>query len=103
MTETLVFAGVWLVAANVAAFVAFGLDKRRARDGGRRIPEKTLLMLALLGGSPGAKIAQRRFRHKTRKQPFRTLLNLIVVAQLLLVAVLLAGWRQGEALVALAL
>lgn len=74
---------------SVVAFVAYGIDKRAARDGGRRISEATLLMMGLLGGWPGALLAQRHFRHKTRKQPFRTLFWLSVVANVALVA---AGW-----------
>lgn len=60
---------------NALAFAAFGEDKRRAEAGVWRISEAHLLMLALIGGWPGAKLGQKRFRHKTRKQPFATLLN----------------------------
>jgi uncharacterized membrane protein YsdA (DUF1294 family) len=73
--------GLWLAAINLLAFGSFGFDKRRAIRGGRRIPERTLLLLALIGGSPGALAARRVFRHKTRKQPFATLLMLIVAVQ----------------------
>ena len=55
---------------SVASFAAYGFDKRRASTGGRRVPERTLHLLALLGGWPGAIVAQRRFRHKTKKVPF---------------------------------
>jgi len=68
-----------LVVANGAAFALFALDKHRAETGGWRVAEATLLTVALLGGSMGAKVAQRRLRHKTRKEPFRTRLNLICV------------------------
>jgi uncharacterized membrane protein YsdA (DUF1294 family) len=63
---------------NLLAFGFFGWDKHRARTGGWRVPERTLLSLALFGGSVGAKLAQRRFRHKTRKQPFAAYLNAIL-------------------------
>jgi uncharacterized membrane protein YsdA (DUF1294 family) len=56
------------------AFWALASDKRRAMAGLRRTPERDLLGLALLGGSAGAIAAQQMFRHKTRKEPFRTLL-----------------------------
>ncbi|CAN5237225.1 hypothetical protein BH10PSE14_BH10PSE14_43790 [soil metagenome] len=56
-------------------------DKQRAISGARRIPEADLLGLALIGGSPGALLARRWFRHKTRKEPFSKLLLLIVAVQ----------------------
>ena len=55
---------------SVVCFAAYGLDKRRATIGGRRIPERTLHVLAFLGGWPGALLGQRVFRHKTKKLPF---------------------------------
>ena len=59
------------IAASVAAFVAYGVDKSAAQSGRWRTPERTLHVLSLIGGWPGALIAQRVFRHKSRKQPFR--------------------------------
>jgi uncharacterized membrane protein YsdA (DUF1294 family) len=56
---------------SAISFVAYGLDKRWAANGGRRVPERTLHLLAVLGGWPGAMLAQRQFRHKTRKIAFR--------------------------------
>lgn len=66
----------YAVFANLLTYAAFAVDKRRAVQGGWRMPERTLLLLATLGGWPAAKLAQHRLRHKTRKQPFRLLLNL---------------------------
>ena len=67
----------FLIAVNILAFLAFRIDKRRAQQGQWRFSEGYLLCLALFGGWIGAKIAQRRFRHKTRKEPFRSLLNAV--------------------------
>src|SRR3954447_2235894 len=64
---------------SLATFAAYGLDKRRASVGGRRVPERTLHLLALLGGWPGAILAQRQFRHKTRKVPFLVAFWAVVV------------------------
>ena len=67
---------------NVWTIGAFWIDKKRAIAGARRVREADLLWLAVIGGSPGALIARRWFRHKTRKEPFSTRLLLIAVAQL---------------------
>lgn len=72
----------WIICMNVCAAFAFWSDKARAVAGQRRIPEATLLQLALFGGSPGALVARRVFRHKTRKEPFSTYLLLIVMIQI---------------------
>ncbi|KEJ90832.1 putative membrane protein [Sulfitobacter donghicola DSW-25 = KCTC 12864 = JCM 14565] len=64
---------------NLITFGVFAHDKRRARQSGRRVPEKRLLILAALGGWGGAKFAQQRLRHKSSKQPFGRQLNAIGV------------------------
>jgi len=71
-------------ALSGVTFLAYGFDKRRARRGGRRIPENTLHLMEVLGGWPGALIGQRVFRHKTQKLFFRFVLWLCVVLHLLL-------------------
>jgi uncharacterized membrane protein YsdA (DUF1294 family) len=64
----------WVLAAygvaGAVAFAAYGWDKRRAERGGRRVPERTLHLLALVGGFPGAWLGRRAFRHKTRRPAF---------------------------------
>lgn len=70
---------LYLAGINLLTFALFAWDKVCAIRGNWRIPEKTLLTLALAGGTPGAFIAQQRLRHKTRKQPFRSYLILIAV------------------------
>ena len=64
---------------SAIAFAAYGIDKGQAKRGGRRIPEKRLHVLAVLGGWPGALIGQRVFRHKTRKTRFQLVFWLCVV------------------------
>ncbi|MEC3951106.1 DUF1294 domain-containing protein [Sphingobium sp. HWE2-09] len=59
----------------------FGIDKRRARRGLRRVSERKLLCWALAGGTVGALAGRHVFRHKTRKRPFSRLLWLIVASQ----------------------
>ncbi|MET0365115.1 MAG: DUF1294 domain-containing protein [Sphingobium sp.] len=70
-----------LLAVNLCCFLCFQQDKRRAVAGGRRVPERDLLMLALIGGTPAAFTARHLLRHKTRKQPFSTWLWLIAALQ----------------------
>lgn len=70
-----------LCLVNLLTIWRFADDKARAVAGARRISEADLLMLAALGGSPGAFLARRWFRHKTRKQPFSTRLWLISAVQ----------------------
>lgn len=65
---------------SIVAFLIYGKDKSAAEQGRWRTPESTLHMLALVGGWPGALIAQRFFRHKTTKQPFRTIFWIMVMA-----------------------
>jgi len=81
------FNGLWLTGAaallalNAWTMLRFWQDKQRAIAGDRRIPEADLLLLATIGGTPGAFLARHLFRHKTRKQPFSDRLWLIVAIQ----------------------
>ncbi len=76
--DILKITGLFL-AFNAFVFSIYFLDKQAARHHRRRISEKTLLMLAFVGGSLGAVCAQRLLRHKTQKEPFRSILRAIFV------------------------
>ena len=81
-------------AINVVTFHVFAYDKIEAAAGrNRRTPERTLLALTAAGGTLGALAARWLFRHKTRKQPFRTFFWLIVSAQAVLIAHLIWSAR----------
>lgn len=67
-----------LTGVNLLTFGVFAFDKWLARNRWRRIPEPWLLALALVGGSPAAKLGQHSLRHKTRKLRFARRLNAIV-------------------------
>jgi uncharacterized membrane protein YsdA (DUF1294 family) len=84
MALLLAWAGI-----NVIAFLAFGWDKRQSIHNRSRVAERTLLALALFGGALGALIGQQLFRHKTQKQPFRTLLWLAAAINILAAVVLI--------------
>lgn len=77
-----------IVCINLVTIAVFAWDKYTAIKGQWRIPERTLLMLALVGGSPGPIIARQRLRHKTRKQSFRARLLLIAGLHAVLLAAL---------------
>ena len=68
------------VLLSAAAFVMYRADKVAAGKGSWRTPEANLHGIDLLGGWPGGLVARQLFRHKTRKQPFRTVFWLTVVA-----------------------
>ncbi len=68
---------------NLLALALFGIDKHRAKHGGQRIPELTLLLVAVLGGSVGAIGGMLSFRHKTRKPRFSVGLPVILAIQIL--------------------
>lgn len=61
------------------AFALYRADKSAAIRGAWRVSESTLQTVSLLGGWPGALLAQRVYRHKTRKQPFQTVFWITVV------------------------
>ena len=73
---------LYLAAMNLLAFAAFGSDKSAARRGQRRIPEKTLFQLALLGGSLGALIRWPLFRHHPRQPSFTRRVPLFLIAHI---------------------
>lgn len=89
--------GVWYAAWSLVAFTGYGLDKAAAKRGASRVSEQTLHLVDVVGGWPGAIVAQQVFRHKTRKRSFRRVFWAGVVlnlAALVVVAVLVvpAAW-----------
>lgn len=75
----------YLLAVNMVAFAAFGIDKYKAKRGLWRISEATLLLLAVVGGSIGALMGMRIWHHKTQHAKFRYGLPLIILAQIALI------------------
>ena len=68
-------APTWIIDAylviSLITFLAYAWDKSAARSGSWRTKESTLHLLSLIGGWPGALVAQQKLRHKSKKQPFR--------------------------------
>ena len=83
---------IWLIAVNGATFALYGIDKRRAKKGRWRIPERTLLLLPLLGGSVGGILGMAVFHHKTRHWYFVIGMPLILILQ---IAGAIWLYRQG--------
>lgn len=82
---------VYLIFANIVAFALMGTDKRRAQRCRWRIPERTLFLSAILGGSPGAILGMYLFRHKTRHIQF-----VVGMPVILLVQIVLGVWLVGR-------
>lgn len=72
-------AAITLAILSASTFLLYGADKAAARQGGNRVPENILHLLALLGGWPGAILAQRLFRHKTGKRAFQRVFGVTVL------------------------
>lgn len=72
----------YICSLNIVTFAVYAADKKAAIQSQRRIPEKTLHLLSLLGGWIGAWIAQEKLRHKTQKQPFRMYFFLTILINL---------------------
>jgi uncharacterized membrane protein YsdA (DUF1294 family) len=77
----------YLAAVNVVSFCLYGGDKAASKLGILRVPERTLHIFDLAGGTPGGFAAQEVFRHKTAKGSFRKVFWLIALAQVSLI-----GW-----------
>ena len=84
----------YLVAINVVTFVMYGIDKWKAKHNKWRIPEATLLGLAVVGGSVGAWLGMKVWHHKTMHKKFKYGIPLILMAQI--VIVLLTSCRSKQ-------
>lgn len=71
----------YITLINLFAFGLFAADKRAAIAGRRRVPERVFLTLGAVGATPALLVGTRAIRHKTRKEPFRTLLIALAVLQ----------------------
>lgn len=85
------FAIITLVVLNLATFIVYGIDKLKSKSkkGARRISERVLLILAAIGGSIGALLAMRTFRHKTQHVKFKYGVPAILILQVALAIYLL--------------
>ena len=78
-----------IIAVNLIGFALMGIDKYKAKKRAFRIPEATLFIVAIIGGSIGSIIGMYAFRHKTRHWYFVYGMPAILILQILLIALLL--------------
>lgn len=72
---------IYLVVMNIIGFASMGIDKSKAKRGAWRIPEKTLFLIAILGGSIGSILGMKQFRHKTKHKTFTIGMPTILLVQ----------------------
>lgn len=76
---------IYAIAINLIAFLAMFIDKKKAKYGRWRIPEQSLFILALIGGSIGTIAGMYTFRHKTKKLRFAIGFPVILILQIILI------------------
>lgn len=91
MMNPITFLVIYFVIINIVGFAVMGIDKRKAVKRTFRIPEATLFIIALIGGSIGSIAGMQVFRHKTRHWYFVFGMPAILVIQIALLVLLLTG------------
>ena len=80
---------IYLLTINVATFFTYGIDKLKAKKNMWRISEPSLLLLAVLGGSIGALLGMKIWRHKTMHKKFKYGIPAIILIQVLIISLIL--------------
>ena len=93
MESSAIIIGI-LVVMNLLGYISMWSDKRRAITGKYRISEKTLFIIALLGGSIGSILGMNQFRHKTKHWYFKYGMPLILIIQVILLVFIIKFWQQ---------
>lgn len=75
---------LYLIGANMVAFILMGIDKRKAKRQQWRIPERTFWSLAIMGNALGVIVGMKVFRHKTKHRSFVFGMPMILVIQIIL-------------------
>jgi uncharacterized membrane protein YsdA (DUF1294 family)/cold shock CspA family protein len=89
--------GAYMFVLSALTYWAYAVDKRRAQEGLWRVPEAWLNLLELLGGWPGAFLAQRWLRHKCSKGPYQVVFWLIVLVYQFVAFDSLRNWQLSRA------
>ena len=69
---------------NLITYFTYAADKTKARQHKWRIPERTLILLVILGGSPAALLAMKHYHHKTRHLKFKLGIPIILIIQIII-------------------
>ena len=80
---------IYLIIINLIGILAMYIDKKKAIKGSWRIPEKTLIMISVLGGGIGTLIGMYLFRHKTKKLKFTIGIPVIIICEIILICFLM--------------
>lgn len=86
LTNYIIYFVIYLIVINLIGILIMYVDKRKAMYGRWRIPEKTLIIIALLGGSIGCMVGMKLFRHKTQKIKFVLGYPTILIAETIIIA-----------------
>ena len=79
---------IYLLIVNLAGFLSMFIDKRRAIKNKWRIPEKTLFLIAIIGGSIGSIMGMKKFRHKTHHIQFKFGMPAILIMQIITITLM---------------
>ena len=85
LTNYIIYFIIYLIVINLVGVLIMYIDKRKAMYGRWRIPEKTLIIIALLGGSIGCMVGMKLFRHKTQKIKFVLGYPTILIAETVII------------------
>ena len=88
------FIVAYMIIINIIGLFSMLIDKRRAIKNKWRIPEKTLFLIAILGGSIGSNIGMRLFRHKTKHWYFVFGMPAILIIQLVIISLVLGKYYR---------
>ncbi|MBR1915057.1 MAG: DUF1294 domain-containing protein [Alphaproteobacteria bacterium] len=89
----MVFLACHFVVINLVTFLAYGVDKKAAKTKSWRVPELQLHLLEFLGGSPAAFMAQKIFRHKTKKKSYQISFIFVLAVQIAIIYYVLKSLR----------
>ena len=78
----------YIIVVNIVTFLVYGIDKWKAKQGSWRISEATLLILAVIGGSIGALLGMKVWRHKTQHKKFKYGVPAILIIQIITIGYL---------------